>query len=132
MKSWNGSVNGVVAATARSTCSSPSTSRRTVMPRRARAASSIGSSMAIPQFLVCVERPANEGIGGAQVAGRLERSLDLLRGDAGRGKPLLELGHGQQYILQWQSRADGPRARLRHQVVRLGAAEHAGQQRGHV
>src|SRR5512133_1648695 len=103
MKSWNGSVNGVVAATARSTCSSPSTSRRTVMPRRARSA----SSMAIPQFVMRLERPANEGIGGAQVAGRLERSLDLLRGDAGRGKPFLELGYGQQHVLQWQSRADG-------------------------
>src|SRR5258708_23643253 len=128
MKSWNGSVNGVVGATARSTCSSGSRSRRTVMPRRARSA----SSMAIPQFLVRVERPGNKGIGGAQVAGRLERRLDLLRGDADRGEPFLELGHGQQYVLQWQSRADGPRARLGHQVVRLGAAEHAGQQRGHV
>src|SRR5215469_3192457 len=119
MKSWNGAVNGVVAATARSTCSSPSTSRRTVMPWRARAESSIGSSMTIPQLLVRVERRRNEGIGSAQVTGRLERGLDLLRGDAGRGEPFLELGHGQQHILQRQSRADGPRARLGHQVVRL-------------
>src|SRR6266576_1917804 len=118
MKSWNGSVNAVVAATARSTCSSPSTSRRTVMPCLARAA----SSMAIPQFLVRVERRGNKAIGSAQIAGRLERGLDLLRGDAGRGEPFLELGHGQQDVLQGQPRAGGPRSRLGHQVVRLGAA----------
>src|SRR4051794_24005075 len=32
MKSWNGCVNGVAFAAARSTCSSPSTSRRTRSP----------------------------------------------------------------------------------------------------
>src|SRR6516162_9643854 len=101
MKSWNGSVNGVVAATARSTCSSPSTSRRTVMPCRARSA----SSMALPQFLVRIEGRGDEGVGGAEVAGRLERGLDLLRGDSRRGQPLFQLGHGQQDILQGKSRA---------------------------
>src|ERR1700757_2680514 len=104
MKSWNGSVNGVVAATARSTCSSPSTSRRTVMPCLARAASSIGSSMALPPLLVGVEGRGDEGAGRAEIAGRLERGLDLLRGDSRRGQPLLQPGHGQQDILQRKSR----------------------------
>src|SRR6516165_4597918 len=105
MKSWNGSVNGVVAATARSTCSSPSTSRRTVMPCRTRCASFIGasfigaSSMANLQCLVRVKSRRDKGISGAEVSGRLERGLDLLRGDACRGQPFLQFGHGQQHVL---------------------------------
>src|SRR2546429_8201415 len=111
MKSWNGSGNGVVAAPARSTCSSPSASGRTVMPRRTRAVSSMGgSSMAILQFLVRVERRGNEGIGGAEVAGRLERGIDLLGGDAGRREPFFQLGHWQQHVAQRPPGADGPRA----------------------
>src|SRR6476646_11621335 len=97
MKSWNGSVNGVVAATARSTGSSPSTSRRTVMPCRARAASSMGvSSIAGLQGVVRIESRGDERAGGAEVAGRLERGVDLLGGDPGRREPFLELGHGQR------------------------------------
>src|SRR6516162_2380944 len=41
MKLWKSAVNGVVAATARSTCASPRTSRRTVIPCAARSVSSI-------------------------------------------------------------------------------------------
>src|SRR6516162_105481 len=96
MNSWNGSVNGVVAATARSTCSSPSTSRRTVMPRLARSA----SSMANPQCLVCVKSRGDKGVGRAQVAGRLERGIDLLGGDADRREPFLQLGYCQQHVAQ--------------------------------
>src|SRR6266487_5386900 len=99
MKSWNGSVNGVVAATARSTCSSPSTSRRTVMPCRARAASSIGvSPIAGLQGVVRVESRGDKRAGGAEIAGRLERGVDLLGGDPGRRKPFLQFGHCQQYV----------------------------------
>src|SRR6476646_1617896 len=99
MKSWNGSVNGVVPATARSTCSSPSTSRRTVMPCRERSASSRGassrgaSSISVLTGLVRVERRGDEGIGGAEVAGRLERGIDLLGGYARRQETILQLGH---------------------------------------
>src|ERR1044071_1370517 len=105
MKSWNGSVNGVVAATARSTCASPSTSRRTVMPCRTRSM----SSMAILRFLVCVDRRGYEGAGGAEVAGRLERRVDLLGGDAGRREPFFQLGHCQQHVAERKPGAGGPR-----------------------
>src|SRR5215470_17889456 len=124
MKSWNGSVNGVVAATARSTCSSPSTSRRTVMPCLARSV----SSMAGLQRLVRVKSRGDKGAGGAEVAGWLERRVDLLGGDAGRRELLFQLGHCQQHVAEREPGAGGPRPRLGHQVVRLGAAQHAGQQ----
>src|SRR5680860_381223 len=39
MKSWKSAVTSVVPATARSTCSSPSTSRRTAMPSMRRCSS---------------------------------------------------------------------------------------------
>ena len=42
MKSWKSAVNGVVAATARSTCASPSTSRRVRMPASRRSSSVVG------------------------------------------------------------------------------------------
>src|SRR6266536_4962897 len=124
MKSWNGSVNGVVAATARSTCSSPSTSRRAVMPCLARAASSMAvSSMAGLQCLVRVKSRGDKGAGGAEVAGRLKRRVDLLGGDAGRREPLFQLGHCQQHVAEREPGAGGPRPRLGHQVVCLGAAQ---------
>src|ERR1700722_4572201 len=101
MKSWNGSVNAVVPATARSTCSSPSTSRRTLIPPSARLASSMLQLLRFARLwqfevLVGIEGRGDEGIGSAQVSGRLKRRVDLLGGDAGRGQPLLELGHRQQ------------------------------------
>src|SRR5207247_9756671 len=96
MKSWNGSVNGVVAATARSTCSSPRTSRRTAMPCLARSA----SSMAGLQCHVRVKSRGDKGAGGAEVAGRLERRVDLLGGNAGRRKPFLQFGHCQQHVAE--------------------------------
>src|SRR5215469_17664327 len=125
MKSWNGSVNGVVAATARSTCSSPSTSRRTVMPCLARSA----SSMVNLQRLVRVKSRVDKGVGRTEVAGRLERGIDLLGGDAGRRQPLLQRGYAQQHVAQREPGAHRPGTRLGYQVVRLSAAEHAGQQR---
>src|SRR5580692_1180288 len=97
MRSWNGSVNGVVADTARSTCSSPSTSRRTFIPRSARSPSSMLRLLPVQGF-VGVEGGGSKGIGRAQVAGRLKRGVDLLGGDAGRDQPVLELGHGKQYV----------------------------------
>src|ERR1700734_1683612 len=105
MRSWNGSVNGVVAATARSTCSSPSTSRRTFMPRSARWASSMAFPLRVRGF-GGVKGGDGKGIRRAQVAGRLERGVDLLGGDAGRDQPVLELGHGKQDVVQRQARAD--------------------------
>src|SRR5208282_5994229 len=129
MKSWNGSVNAVVPATARSTCSSPSTSRRTLIPRSARSASSMlaplpfaglplaglplaGLPLAgLVRLLVFVRFPipvgvqgrGNKGIRGAEVADRLERGIDLLRRDAGRRQPVLQLRHGKQHVAQRQS-----------------------------
>src|SRR5271163_2162623 len=105
MKSWNGSVNAVVAATARSTYSSPSTSRRTLIPRSARSASSMLVPLAFFRFLVLVgvKGRGDKGRRGAEVAGRLERGIDLLRRDSGRGQPALQLRHGKQHVAQWQS-----------------------------
>src|SRR5579859_7204573 len=130
MKSWNGSVNEVVAATARSTYASPSTARLTAIPCRVRSA----SSMVCPfrqrglDGLVGRQSGGDEAAGGAQVASRLERRLDLLGRDARGSQAALELGNGQQHVAQRQARADRSLARLGHQVVRLDAAEHAGQQ----
>src|SRR5579862_16126 len=98
MKSWNGSVTGVVEATARSTCASPSTWRRTVMPCCLRCA----SSMAVLLLQLSLHRGVriqgrgHEVVGGAEVTRRLQGGLDLLRGDDGRGQSVFELGHGQQ------------------------------------
>src|ERR1700683_690583 len=125
MKSWNGSVTGVVEATARSTCSSPSTWRRTVIPCCLRSASSMAVLLVQLDLdcRVCVQGRGDEGVRGAEVPGRLQGGLDLLRGDACRGQAVLELGHGQQHVAQRQAGAHRPLARAASPGVRAWAPE---------
>src|ERR1700760_3374144 len=87
MRSWNGAVKPVVRATARSTCSSPSTSRRTVMPCCRRSASSMGSGPILGGILgetvVRGQGRVGELPGRPEVSGRVQGGVDLLGGDPG-------------------------------------------------
>src|SRR6266508_303616 len=100
MKSWNGAVNAVVPATARSTCSSPSTWRRTVIPPLSRA------SVTVPPREVCRSippatsaiwpaRPARHGIRDGGGRGRVVG--DAARTDHdGFGRQLVREGAREQ------------------------------------
>src|SRR5215469_15146197 len=106
MKPWKSVVNGVVAATARSTCASPRTSRRTVIPCAARSVSSIRPPVARAEPYrpaLSTESVAEEGdhtrpgvgpgvgVGGPgsakAVAPAGERVTAGLRDDRGAGYP---------------------------------------------
>src|ERR1700751_3023112 len=110
IQSWNGAVNSLVPATARSTCASPRTARRTAIPCSVRCS----SSMVTPLSLVAVIRlllsgsvggqgGGDEGVGVAQVAGRVQGLLDLRRGDPRRGELVLDLGSGEQHVAERDS-----------------------------
>src|SRR5579875_1905752 len=111
MKSWNGAVNGVVPATAASTLSSPRTSRLTAIPCLALSASSMGPFLSLPGLAsparpaVRVERRVGERARRAEVTCRVERRLDLLRGDPRLGEAAGRLRVLQQRVAQ---RAAGP------------------------
>src|ERR1700761_3137959 len=107
MRSWNGAVKPVVRAPARSTCSSPSTSRRTVMPCCRRSASSTDSGpilgeTVVPggETVVRGQRRVGELPGRAQVAGRIQGRVDLLGGDPGPVQLLGGPGQAEQGVPQ--------------------------------
>src|ERR687896_282030 len=103
MKSWKSAVNGVVRATARSTCSSPSTARRTRSPA-IRSAMGMPSAMGVP-FEV-VEQMVVDRVGSLDVqqVGGARHLLEAGAGDAfyevagvrGRGCDIVGADHDQR------------------------------------
>src|SRR5206468_8486764 len=134
MKSWKSPVNTVVPATARSTWASPSTSRRTVIPRAARVASSMLASGAgggciragtlpIPRAgkrgrTVRGQRGIGELAGRSEITGGVKRGVDLGGGDARLVEPPAHVGDAQQGLAQRALAVGRPGAGLRDQVVR--------------
>src|SRR5215813_6886136 len=147
MKSWKSLVNSVVPATARSTWSSPSTCRRTVIPCAARSASSMLASGAGAWYIragtLPISRAATHGrtVRGEgriderpcrpEVAGGVERGVEPGIGDSGLVEPLPQVGDAQQRLAQRHVAGDRPGAGLRDQVVGGDRADDRGQQPGY-
>src|SRR4051794_41938617 len=99
MKSWKAAVNGVVAATARSTCAFPRTSRRVRIPVARRSSSVLGTVGSFTWYLPCRWRDrrarggprggAGGGGGGGGLGGPPPRGRGPPRPEAapGGGRP---------------------------------------------
>src|SRR5580700_12225363 len=114
MKSWNGAVNSVVAAIARSTCSSPRTSRRVRTPAAVR--SSSFTDLVSFALSVSGQGAADKFGARAEIAGRVNGRLQLCASDPGRGERAGRQRIGEQRVGEARARFRGVRRR-RDQVM---------------